>query len=155
MVFGIFRKKGQSETAMDALIRMTYGSVPPPKTAVLADAVQLAHQDLLAEVVDIESVQRIAAGLYRGPMPYSTHDLAVSAALNVFKNADGDLRTALSEIEEIARIQVQNWLLERKVAPLIAKTFNDTLVKAYPGPTTQPSPSQVKSVQEQYQYHEQ
>ena len=149
MVFGIFKKKGPSETAMDALIRMTYGSVPPPKTAVLDEAVELASHDLLAEAADIENVQQIAASLDRGPMPYSTHDLAVSTALNIFKNADGDLRTALLEIEEIARIQVQNWLLERKVAPLIAKTFNDTLLKIYSAPANQASPTQVKGVQEQ------
>jgi hypothetical protein len=62
MVSGFFETKPSSETAMDALIRMTYGSVLRPKTAVLEEAVALAHRDLLGETV-VHTENLVRAGM--------------------------------------------------------------------------------------------
>jgi hypothetical protein len=52
----------KTPTAMDALIKLTYGSSPPRKTANLREAIDLAFE-LLSKVVDIAEVQGIATGL--------------------------------------------------------------------------------------------
>jgi hypothetical protein len=69
--------------------------------------------------------------LYGGPVPYSTYDLAVAAATNLFIHADTDRRAELSNIQLLSRMTLHEWLLQRKVAPLIAKSFEDTLYKMY------------------------
>jgi hypothetical protein len=53
-------------------------------TARLGDAVRIAGEDLLIDLVPREEVAALAADLYRGLIPYSTNDLAVSVALNFF-----------------------------------------------------------------------
>jgi hypothetical protein len=80
---------------MDGLIKLGYGSSQPRKTANLREAVDLAVE-LLSKVVESE---RSPTGLYNGSMPYSTHDLAVATALNVFKSAEGTRREKLLELQ--------------------------------------------------------
>ena len=83
-MFGIFKKK--QPTAMEGVIRAIYGDNPPAKSADLERAVMIAHEDLLAEQVPLSEVQRLANELFAGPLPYSTYELAVVAALSFLKS---------------------------------------------------------------------
>lgn len=66
-MFGIFKKKQPS--AMDAIIHAIYGNRPPAKLADLERSVTIAHEDLLCEAVPFSEVQRVASGLFGGPIP--------------------------------------------------------------------------------------
>lgn len=126
-MFGIFKKK--PPTLMDAAVRAIYGDSPPAKSADVERAITIAHEDLLAEQVPIADVRRIATGLAAGPMPYSTHDLSVAAALLFFKKPE--LLDHLGEIQIGARLRVLNWTKAGKVAPGVLKIFEDTLYRVY------------------------
>lgn len=127
-MFGIFKKK--QPTAMDGVIRAVYGDHPPAKSADLERAVTIAHEDLLCEVVPISEVQRVASGLFAGPMPYSTHDLSVATALSFFKDP-ALVEHLKGEIQVGARLRVLNWMKAGKVAPGVLKIFEDTLYRVY------------------------
>src|SRR5665213_368255 len=126
-MFGIFNRK--KSTAMDGSIRAVYGGNPPAKSADLERAITIAHEDLLAEQVPISEVRRIASGLFAGPIPYSTYDLAVAASLSFFKTPA--LLHALAEIQVPARLRVLNYMKGGKVAPGVLKIFEDTLYRLY------------------------
>jgi hypothetical protein len=118
-------------TAMDAIIKLTYGNSPPQKSANLQEATELSCKTLLGNVVDIAEVREIATELYNGPMPYSTHDLAVATAMNLFRGANRDRHEELARIQLLSRMTVLDWVKARKLNPLIAKTFEDSLYKLY------------------------
>ena len=127
-MFGIFKKK--QPTAMDGVIRAIYGDHPPAKSADLERAVTIAHEDLLCEVVPVTEVQRLASGLFAGPMPYSTHDLSVATAMSFFKDP-ALIEHLKGEIQIGARLRVLNWMKAGKVAPGVLKIFEDTLYRVY------------------------
>jgi len=126
-MFGLFGKKKQ-ETLMDDLIKSLYGDHPKPKTAKLSEAIELARDLLMGQVSDKE-IAIVGAQLDNGPMPYSTHDLAVSIALNFFKNPQ--YIPKLYRAQLMARITVLGWLQETKVLPMLVSVFEDTLYKLY------------------------
>lgn len=129
-MFGLFGKKKQAPAnALDALIVALYGNPPPPKTAKLGDAIQLAHEELLLKLISKEEVTKVAVGLNSGPIPYSTHDLALSVALNFFK--DSARVPQLRDAQLTARMAAMGWLTEKKVVPLLVQSFEDTLYKLY------------------------
>jgi hypothetical protein len=117
-------------TVMDALTRLSYGN-SPKKTANLQEAVDLSYKTLLGALVDVAEVRKIATQLYNGPMPYSTHDLAVATTLNLFRNADGARQAQLGQMQMFSRMAVLELLKERKVNPLLVKAFEDTLYKMF------------------------
>lgn len=131
MIFGIFGKKKAPQSAMDALVRATYGENPPKRSADVAAAVDIAHTILLGGLVESKEVRSIATQLSAGPMPYSTHDLAISCAINIFRHAEGPRREALASIQVRSRLVLLAWIEEKKVAPLIARAFEDTLYKLF------------------------
>ena len=104
-MFGLFKKK--QPTMMDALIRTIYGANPPSKSADLERSITIAHEDLLFERVPLSEVKQKAGELFKGPIPYSTHDLAVSTALAFFKSPE--YVPALQECQIAARLRVVNW----------------------------------------------
>jgi hypothetical protein len=131
-VFGFTKKKEKPSSLMDEYIRLVYGSPPPPqRRANLQQAIECASKDLLAHAVPVAEVTEVATSLYSGPIPYSTHDLAVAAATSLFMKSDGNRRAKLAEIQLLSRMAVLDWITERKVAPLVAKAFEDTLYKMY------------------------
>ena len=137
-MFGWFQKK-KPATLMDQFIVSMYGDSPSQKRADVDAAIQLAHQELLGELVDLREIREIATALYRGPIPYSTHDLALSVALNFFKQPTQIER--LKDIEAFATIKARLWLKKEHVAPMIFKTFQETLYRVY-----RANPEQVRDV---------
>ena len=87
-MFGFFTRKKKPKTAMDELNSSMYGNLPPTsqqKRASVKAAVELAS-GLLQNRVGLDEIRRSAIELGDGPSPYSTHDLALSVALNFFKD---------------------------------------------------------------------
>lgn len=126
-MFGFLRPK-KTENAMDVLIKTIYGDPPPAKRANVSEAIELASM-LLMNQVPSEMTSRLAQELYQGPMPYSTHDLALSVALHFFK--DPEYVDQLRSAQLLARLSMLEWFQEGKVAPLLMKSFEDTLYKMY------------------------
>lgn len=125
-MFGFGKKK--QETAMDRFIKIMYGDPPPKKRANLSEAVSLAR-NLLTGIVDERELRVIGSELNDGPIPYSTHDLALSIALNFFKNPEyvAKLKTA----QLTTRMTMQDWLDQKKVIPMLVESFESSLDKAY------------------------
>ena len=127
-LFDIFGKNKKQESAMDMFIRAVYGDPPPPKRAKLSEAVELASELLMGMVSEREIVT-IATELNSGPIPYSTHDLALSVALNFFK--DPARIPSLGTAQLMARMAMLEWLQQKKVAPMLVQSFEGTLYKLY------------------------
>ncbi|KXW55375.1 hypothetical protein [Ferrovum sp. PN-J185] len=125
-MFGFGSKK--QESAMDQFIKAIYGDPPPAKRANLSAAIDLAGELLMGEVSEKE-ISIIGTKLESGPIPYSTHDLALSIALNFFK--DPQYLPKLGMAQMMARMTMLEWFQENKVAPLLVKSFEDTLYKLY------------------------
>lgn len=127
-MFGLFKKK--PKTFLDKFIVAAYGDRPPnARRADLGMAVDLAHSSLLRGVVEKSEVAGIAKNLFDGVIPYSTHDLAISTALNFFKRPE--LREGLETAQIMARLTALEWMQEGKVVPLLMKSFEDTLYEAF------------------------
>ncbi len=124
----LFVGKKKPESAIDVFIHAVYGNPPPPKRAKLSEAIELAKELLIGEVSERE-IETLATQLNSGPIPYSTHDLALSVALNFFR--DPARMPNLGTAQQMARMTIIEWLQEKKVAPMIVKSFEDTLYKLY------------------------
>ena len=127
-MFG-FGKKKKPKTALDSFIKAVYGDPPPPKRADTNKAVSLAFEELLIGNINESEVRLIAEELASGPVPYSTHDLALSVALNFFKRSE--CMEQLREAQMFARLKMLEWFQEGLVAPIIVKSFEDVLYKLY------------------------
>jgi hypothetical protein len=134
-MFGLFKKK--PPTVMDGMIRMIYGANPPPKSADLERSITNAHEDLLFEKVPLAEVKQRASELFKGLIPYSTHDLAVSTALAFFKSPE--YVSVLQECEISARLRVVNWTTDGKVVKPLAESFDEVLKRVYQ-PNTSATP---------------
>jgi hypothetical protein len=127
-LFDLFGGKKKPESAMDVFIKAMYGDPPPAKRAKLSEAVDLANDLLMGEVTEREIVT-LATQLNSGPIPYSTHDLALSVALSFFKDPARFSRLGTAQL--MARMSMIEWLQEKKVAPLLVQSVEDTLYKLY------------------------
>ena len=125
-MFGFGKKK--QDSAMDGFIKMMYGDPPPPKRANLSEAIGLA-KTLLTGIVDEKELRLIGSQLNQGPIPYSTHDLALSIALNFFKNPEYVQKLKTAQLT--TRMTMQDWLDQKKVIPMLAESFKASLDKAY------------------------
>lgn len=128
IMFGLFGKKKKPKNALDEVIFSIYGNPPPPKRANLGQAIGLAN-GLLMGVIDEREVGNQAIALNDGPIPYSTHDLALSIALNFFQKQEHVPQ--LFDAQILARMKILEWLQEGLVAPLIAQSFENVLYKLY------------------------
>jgi hypothetical protein len=124
-MFGFGKKK---ESAMDQFIKAMYGDPPPSKRANLSIAIDLAVELLMGQVPEKE-ISILGTKLDSGPIPYSTHDLALSIALNFFK--DPQYLPNLGAAQLMARMTMLEWFQDNKVAPLLVRSFEDTLYKLY------------------------
>lgn len=128
-MFSLFSKKKKPQNALDELIFAIYGNPPPAKRANVSQAVEVARDDLLVGVIDEKEVSRQAIELNDGPIPYSTHDLALSVALHFFKQPENIPR--LFEAQLLARMKMLEWLKEGLVAPMLVQSFENVLYKLY------------------------
>lgn len=136
-MFRLFKKR--STSAMDQFIKVMYRDEPPRKSADVAEAVRLAADDLLCGTTDRDRLVSLAKELDAGPIPYSTHELAVSVALRIFKGAGAALREGLFTAQLTARLAALQWAKEGKVVPALLGAFEQTLYKLYkPGVNDQP-----------------
>ena len=126
-MFGFFKKKPAN--VLEDFIFAVYGNPPPPKTANLNEAIQIAHDELLMGVVSKEAVKKLATELDASPIPYSTHDLALSVALNFFKQPD--LVPQLGDAQLVARMMALDWVSQKTVAPPLVQSFENTLYELY------------------------
>ena len=122
-----FNKKPTN--ALEEFIFATYGNPPPKKRANLQQAIQLAHTDLLMEMANIADITQHAESLNAGPIPYSTHDLALSVALAFFKQPQNIEHLGTAQL--MARMAALQWYQEGLVAPLLLRSFEQTLYTLY------------------------
>jgi len=127
-MFG-FSKKKKPANALDEFIFALYGNPPPKKRAKLEEAINLAHSELLLGIINKQKVIEQSIALNAGPVPYSTHDLALSVALHFFQQSTNI--PSLSEAQLMARLQALQWLQEKLVAPLLVHSFEEVLYKLY------------------------
>jgi hypothetical protein len=127
-MFGFKRgKPAKPANALDEFIFAVYGNPPPPKRANVEQAIALASDKLLSGLVDEQELRRHALALAATPIPYSTHDLAVSMALQFFKQPKyaAWLRAAQAPLK--ARLQAILWCKEGLVVAPLMKSFGDIL----------------------------
>ncbi len=127
-MFGFF-KKNKPANALDEFIFAVYGNPPPPKRANLEEAIAIASDELLLGAVDMEAVRKQAEALNASPIPYSTHDLALSVALTFFKQPE--YAPHLGDAQMVARLQAVQWFQEGLVVQVLVKSFEDALYKLY------------------------
>jgi hypothetical protein len=127
-------QKLNEPSLMDEFVKLAHNGSPTTKIANLGEAIQLSYEVLLSKKIDISAVRTIATELYDGPLPYSTHNLAVAAALNLFRRANNEQHQKLERIQTSSKMTVLEWMKEKKVAPLLAKTFEDTLHELFKHP---------------------
>ncbi len=126
-MFGFGKKK--KKTVADLAITAIYGDPPPPKRADVREAIRLASEELLMNKVVVSQVQQVAEELASGPVPYSTHDLALSVALNFFKRPD--YIPVLRDAQLVARMQSLQWFQEGLVARLLVESMEKVLYELY------------------------
>ena len=126
-MFGWFKKKASSP--LEQLVKAMYGDSPPSTEPDLEQAIKLAHADLLQSLVDEREVRTIAKELNDGPMPYSTHALALSAALNFFRRPDRV--SILQDAQLMARMTALEWARENKIPPMLLSAFEESLYTRY------------------------
>lgn len=127
-MFGLFSKKKKPQNALDEMIFAIYGNPPPAKRANVGQAVEMASE-LLMGIVNENEVSRQAIALNDGPIPYSTHDLALSVALEFFKRPE--YKPKLFEAQLLTRMKMLEWLQNGLVAPMLVKSFENVLYKLY------------------------
>lgn len=128
-MFGFFgKKKKEANGPVDEFIFAVYGNPPPKKRADLSAAIEIANS-LLMGVVPGREVKKQAISLNEGPIPYSTHDLALSVAMSFFRNPA--LVPKLFEAQLMARMAMLGWLQDGLVAPPLVQSFENVLYKLY------------------------
>lgn len=127
-MFGLFSKKKKPKNALDEFIFAVYGNPPPAKRANVGHAVEIA-KDLLGGLIDEKEVSRQAIELNDSPIPYSTHDLALSVSLTFFKQPQNVPH--LFEAQLLARMKMLDWLEKGFVAPMLVQSFENVLYRVY------------------------
>ena len=126
-MFG-FSKKKKPANALDAFIFAVYGNPPPPKRADVEQSASLANE-LLMGIVEQQEVRRHAIALDEGPIPYSTHDLALSVALNFFKQPEYIPQLFTAQL--LARMKALQWYQDGLVVQPLVKSFEEVLYTRY------------------------
>ncbi len=127
-MFGFLKKK-KPASALDEFIFAVYGNPPPPRRASLEEAINIASDELLMGVIEMQAVRKQAEALNAGPIPYSTHDLALSIALNFFKQPE--YVPLLGDAQMVARLQAVQWFQEGLVVQVLVESFEDALYNLY------------------------
>ncbi len=121
--------EGTASSLVDNFIRSVYGDPPPTKRANNDAAISLAFRELLMQDIERQDVCEAIWELAWTPIPYTTHELALSGALSIFKHPDNVPR--LMHVQMYARVTAISWLKEGLVAPIFVRSFEDTLYEIY------------------------
>ena len=89
----------------------------------------MAFELLLAESINKDDVRAQASELIKTSINYSTKDLALVVALYFFMKPE--MKDTLFEAQLMARLTLQEWIQEKSVNLIIAKTFEDKLYKLF------------------------
>ncbi len=127
-MFGLFEKKKIPQNLIDEFIFAVYGNPPPAKRANLSKAVILANE-LLMNMIDNSEVCQHAIILHKGPIPFSTHDLALSLALYFFSEPEYLPQLGMAQL--FARMKVLQWGQEVLVNPILVENFENSLYELY------------------------
>lgn len=127
-MFGFCRKK-KPANALEEFIFAVYGNPPPQKRADLEEAITIATDEILMGLVERQEVQRQAEARYSGPVPYSTHDLALSVATDFFTQTVYIRR--LRDFQVIALLQAIQWFQQGLVVPVWVEKFEKVLSRLY------------------------
>ena len=101
---------------------------PPAKRANLEQTITLANE-LLMGVVEQQAVRKQGIDLADGPIPYSTHDLALSIALNFFKQPEYIPKLFTAQL--MARMKALQWFKEGLAVGPLVKSFEEVLYTRY------------------------
>ncbi|MDD3620715.1 MAG: hypothetical protein RBR09_00145 [Desulfobulbaceae bacterium] len=112
---------------MNEFILSVYGNPPPPKRANLDEAITVAAKEILMGIVDRQEVRKLAEIQHSGPIPYSTHDLALSVATSFFDHPD--YAESLKDFRALVLLQSIMWFQEGLVAPVWVENFEKILTK--------------------------
>lgn len=118
-----------NKNALEEFTIATYGNPPPAKRANLKEAIDLACNELLMGKVEESEVRRHAEALNFGPIPYSTHDLALSVSLKFFKQPE--YVPHLVEAQLAARVQALKWHDQGLVVAVLLRSFENVLYDLY------------------------
>jgi len=125
-----FLKGGKkTKSLLDQFILIVYGDPPPLKTAVPEMAIEIAYSDLLKQIINKNEISKVTYSLYKGKIPYSTNDLALSVALNFFKRSE--LIPLLKNVQIEARKIKDDWMQQNKVNKYLGESFDYTLKKLF------------------------
>ena len=127
-MFGFLKMKKPAKASEDANFAC-YGNSPPLQRANLEEAVTVATDEILMGVVERQEVQGQAETLYSGPVPYSTHDLALSVATNFFRRPE--YIPPLRDFHIIALLQAIQWFRQGLVTPVLVENFEKIICQSY------------------------
>lgn len=122
-------KSSKPETAFDSFIHALYGNNPPPRTAVLSDAIQIAHDDLLLGVIPLKEITQVAKAQFDSGIPYSTYDLAFSVALHFFREHPVKKELFVAQLASISILG--DAVVDGQLNPVLAETFQNYTYTAY------------------------
>jgi hypothetical protein len=95
------------------------------KKSNLQEAIKLAHAFLLMEMASIEDIRKQAELLRARPQLYSTHDLAIAVALELFREPANIKH--LREAQLLARGRALEWYQQGLLSPIVLQQFEQTL----------------------------
>jgi hypothetical protein len=121
--------KRKTAKPIDQMVKAMYGDSPPDVPPDLEEAIRLAHGELLKRLIDENEVRGIATELRHGPIPYSTHGLALCTSLNFFRRREQiDI---LGEAQLMARMMALEWAQDKKIPPTMLAVFEQSLYELY------------------------
>lgn len=127
-MFGIFKRNKKPKTVLDEFIFSIYGNPPPAKSANLSKAISLANELLFEKISELE-ITRHAISLNDSPIPYSTHDLALSVAISFIKQPE--YMDDFFQAQLNLRISMIEWLQQGLIAPRLAENYENLLYRLY------------------------
>lgn len=91
----------------------------------------VCHSLLSGKFSDQSEISNVALALARGPVRYSTHELATATALHLYKQASRADLLNLREMQIAARATVLEWAMQGKVRSSFARIFEDALYRLF------------------------
>jgi hypothetical protein len=127
-MFGILEKKTPGNVSEEDAFAL-YSNPGQPEKANLEEAITIAGEELLMGRVERQEIQRQAQTLYATPVSYSTHDLALSIAMNFYRQP-GNI-PYLDDFKIIALLKVIHWYQEGLVMQVLLENFEKILCVLY------------------------